>query len=141
MGLTKGATLYMVLLSLLNVLLSKISGQEDIVVGSPVAGRRHFDLEYVIGVFVNTLALRNYPFGEKTFDVFLREVKARILEAQENQDYPFEDLVEKAAVKRDAGRNPLFDVMFVLQNVDFPEIEITGLKLTPYDYERRISNV
>ncbi|MCP5108581.1 MAG: amino acid adenylation domain-containing protein, partial [bacterium] len=111
----EGATLYMVLLAVMNILFSKLSGREDIIIGSPVAGRRHADLEKIIGMFVNTLALWNYPKGEKTFNQFLKEVKENTLQAFENQEYPFEDLVEKIEVDRDAGRNPLFDVMFALQ--------------------------
>jgi amino acid adenylation domain-containing protein len=111
----EGVTTYMLMLSILNVLLSKLSRQESIVVGIPVAGRRHADLEKIIGMFVNTLPLLNYPQGEKTAKEFLGDVKERTLAAFENQDYPFEDLVEKVAVKRDTGRNPLFDVLFVMQ--------------------------
>ncbi|HLP59258.1 MAG TPA: amino acid adenylation domain-containing protein, partial [Candidatus Deferrimicrobium sp.] len=118
LALGEGATLFMVLLSLYNVFLARLSGQEDIIIGTPTSGRRHADLEPVIGVFINTLALRNYPGGEKSFREFLREVKEGTIEAFENQDYPFEDLVEKAATTRDASRNPLFDVMLVLQNMD-----------------------
>jgi non-ribosomal peptide synthetase component F len=69
-------------------------------------------------MFVNTLALRNFPHGEQTFRKLLEDVKKRTLDAFENQDYQFEDLVEKVVVGRDAGRNALFDVMFVLQNID-----------------------
>jgi amino acid adenylation domain-containing protein len=111
-----GATMYMVLLALGNILLAKLSSQEDIVIGTPVAGRRHADLERVIGMFVNTLALRNQPAGDKTFAAFLPEVKEKTLQAFENQEYPFEDLVDRVAVNRDAGRNPLFDVMLVFQD-------------------------
>ncbi|HLP46994.1 MAG TPA: amino acid adenylation domain-containing protein, partial [Candidatus Kapabacteria bacterium] len=118
LALKEGATLFMVLLALYNVFLARLSGQEDIIIGSPTAGRRHTDLEPVIGVFINTLALRNYPGGEKSFNEFLREMKEGTIEAFENQDYPFEDLVEKVATVRDASRNPLFDVMLVLQNMD-----------------------
>lgn len=74
-------------------------------------------MEKIIGVFVNTLVLRNQSGGEKTFQEFLSQVKANTLEAFENQEYQFEYPVEKAEVNRDAGRNPLFDVMFVLQNI------------------------
>ncbi|MCP5109089.1 MAG: amino acid adenylation domain-containing protein, partial [bacterium] len=74
----------------------------------------------IIGMFVNTLAMRNYPAAGKSFNGFLREVKQRTLNAFENQEYPFEELVEKVSVKRDTGRNPLFDVMFTLQNIDTP---------------------
>ncbi|MGD2093014.1 MAG: amino acid adenylation domain-containing protein, partial [Candidatus Aminicenantes bacterium] len=139
LGLTEGATLYMVLLVLINIFLAKISDQEGIVVGSPAAGRRHIDLEQMIGVFVNTLAMRNYPAGEKTFKEFLREARNNTLKAQENQDYPFEYLVEKAGVSRDASRNPLFDVMFVLQNMDILDIDIPGLRLKPYEYDNNVS--
>ncbi|MCU0289296.1 MAG: condensation domain-containing protein, partial [Acidobacteria bacterium] len=116
-ALQGGATLFMVLAAVLNILLAKLSGQEDIIIGTPVAGRRHADLEKIIGMFVNTLALRNFPHGEKTFPGFLEQFKDRTLEAFENQEYPFDDLVEKVAINRDMGRNPLFDVLFVLQNI------------------------
>ena len=113
-------TLFMVMLSIFNVLLSKLSGsnQEDIIVGTPIAGRRHADLENIIGMFVNTLALRNSPRGDKSFKEFLDEVKQRTLEAYENQEYQFEDLVEEISVKRDAGRNPIFDVLLNVLNQD-----------------------
>jgi amino acid adenylation domain-containing protein len=133
----QGTTLYMVLLAIYNVLLAKISGQEDIIVGTPTAGRQHTDLKKIIGMFVNTLALRNYPQGDKTFETFLNEVKERTLAAFDNQDYPFEDLVEKVDINRDTGRNPLFDVMFGIQDIEIGEIHIPGLKLLPYSYETR----
>ncbi|UCH96738.1 MAG: amino acid adenylation domain-containing protein, partial [Candidatus Aminicenantes bacterium] len=141
LAFTGGATLYMVLLTIFNIFLARISGQEDIVVGTAVAGRRHPGLEKIIGMFVNTLVLRNFPQGNMTVKEFLTETRTRTLQAQENQDYPFEDLVEKAAanINRDAGRNPLFDVMFVLQNMHISEINIPGLKLTPYNYETQVS--
>jgi tyrocidine synthetase-3 len=109
-------TLYMVLLAVVNVLLFKLSSQEDIVIGTPVGGRRHTDLEGIIGMFVNTLTLRNYPRGEKTFSRLLKEIKEKTMKAFENQEYPFEELVDRAAVQRDMSRNPLFDVMFALHN-------------------------
>jgi amino acid adenylation domain-containing protein len=107
-----GTTLFMVILSIYNVLLSKWSGQEDIVIGTPIAARRHPDLEGIIGMFVNMLALRNFPSGYKTFKEFLKEVKEKTLEAYENQEYQFEDLVDRLSVRRDTSRNPLFDVVF-----------------------------
>jgi amino acid adenylation domain-containing protein len=77
-----------------------------------MAGRRHDDLQNIIGMFVNTLSMRNYPAGEKRFSEFLEEVKERTLEVYENQEYPFEELVNKVSVRRDTGRNPIFDVVF-----------------------------
>ncbi|MCU0290202.1 MAG: amino acid adenylation domain-containing protein, partial [Acidobacteria bacterium] len=109
---TVEATLFMVLLAMYKILLARLGASEDIIVGIPVAGRRHSDLEKIIGMFVNTLALRNYPVGEKTFPVFLKEIKERTLAAFENQDYPFEELVDQLQIVRDVSRNPLFDVMF-----------------------------
>jgi amino acid adenylation domain-containing protein len=106
------ATLFMVILSIYTILLSKLSGQEDIIVGTPIACRRHADLDLIIGMFVNTLAMRNFPAGGKTFKEFLIEVKGYALKAFENQEYQFEDLVDRLTVPRDTGRNPVFDVLF-----------------------------
>ncbi|NIM10570.1 MAG: AMP-binding protein, partial [Candidatus Aminicenantes bacterium] len=133
------ATLYMMLLALFNIMLSKVSGQDEIVVGTAVAGRRNAELQQTIGMFVNTLALKNFPRGYKTFGQFLEQVKQRTLAALENQDYPFEELVDQVNVTRDTSRNPLFDVMFVLENIDLPELELAGLKLRPYEFENRIA--
>ncbi|KJB88043.1 hypothetical protein AZ66_09755, partial [Paenibacillus sp. E194] len=126
-----GATMYMVLLAAYTALLSKYTRQEDIVIGTPIAGRSHADLEPLIGMFVGTLAMRNYPSGDKTFSAFVRDVKERALKAFENQDYPFEELVEKLDVRKDLSRNPLFDAMFVLQNIDRTETEVHGLHFIP----------
>ncbi|MED1910401.1 non-ribosomal peptide synthetase [Brevibacillus laterosporus] len=134
-----GSTLYMVLLTIYTTLLGKYSGQEDIIVGTPIAGRPHADLESMIGMFVNTLAIRNYPRGEKTFYEYLQEVKETSLKAYENQDYLFEELVDKLDVNRDMSRNPLFDTMFVLQNLESKEQELEGLRITPYASEHTIS--
>ncbi|MBO3797193.1 non-ribosomal peptide synthetase, partial [Bacillus subtilis] len=120
---TTETTLYMVLLSAYNILLSKYTGQEDIVVGSPIAGRQHADLKESMGMFVNTLALRNNPKENRTYEAFLKEVKQNALSAYENQDYPFEELVDRLHLSRDLGRNPLFDTMFVLQNMEIEEFQ------------------
>ncbi|MCP4218066.1 MAG: amino acid adenylation domain-containing protein, partial [bacterium] len=111
-----GATLFMVILSVFNILLCKLSGREDIIVGTPVAARRHTDLQNIIGMFVNTLALRNFPTGDKTFGEFLSGLKEQVLEAFDNQEYQFEELVDKLSLQRDAGHNPVFDVLFNLLN-------------------------
>jgi amino acid adenylation domain-containing protein len=108
----KGVTLNMLLLAVYNILLSKYTSLEDIIVGTPVAGRTHADLERVMGMFVNTLAIRSYPAAEKKFDQFLEEIKINALSAYENQDYPFEELVEALQIKRNPGRTPLFDTLF-----------------------------
>ncbi|MCU0288965.1 MAG: amino acid adenylation domain-containing protein, partial [Acidobacteria bacterium] len=139
LALDEKVTIYIVLLAAYNILLSKLSNQEDIVIGSPTAGRSHADLEKIIGIFVNTLALRNYPSGERTFTNFLEEVKKKTLKAFENQEYQYEDLIEKIAVTRVASRNPLFDTMFVLQNTGSEELKIHGLNFVPYQYENKTS--
>lgn len=110
--LDQGVTMYMILLTLYTIFLSRITGQEDIIVGTDIDGRRHADLEHIIGVFINILPLRNFPAAEKTFNDFLREVKERTIKAFENQDYQLENLAERLLVNRDASRNPIFDVMF-----------------------------
>ncbi|MDL2028349.1 non-ribosomal plipastatin synthetase PpsC [Bacillus subtilis] len=126
-----GSTLYMVLLAAYTMFLSRLSGQEDIIVGSPIAGRPHKDLEPILGMFVNTLALRTRPEGGKPFVQYLQEVRETALEAFEHQDYPFEELVDKLELTRDMSRNPLFDVMFVLQNMDQESLELDELCLKP----------
>ncbi|MCP4157708.1 MAG: amino acid adenylation domain-containing protein, partial [bacterium] len=135
----QGATLYMVLFALFNILLSKYSGQEDIIVGSPAAGRRHTDMANIIGMFVNTLVKRNAPQPGKSFLEFLTEVKQNSLEAFENQDYQFDDLLEHLEIKRDVGRNPLFDTMFTLQNLENDQLEIKGLRIKPHEFGNNVS--
>ncbi|MGD2088786.1 MAG: amino acid adenylation domain-containing protein [Candidatus Aminicenantes bacterium] len=132
-----GTTLYMILLAVYNILLSKYTQQEDIVVGSGIAGRKHADLENIIGMFVNMLPMRNRPGENKTFNEFLEEVKKNTLEAFENQDYPFDQLVMKLGVQREYGRNPLFDTQFTLQNMEVQPLVIPGLILKYYNYRRR----
>ena len=122
-----GTTEFMVLLSGLMVTLSKYSQQEDIVIGTPVSGRVHKDTEHMLGMFVNTLAIRGRPEKQKSFYEFLSEMKSRCLEAYENQEYPFEELVETIDLQRDAARNPLFDVLFVLQNNENVNLWLNGI--------------
>jgi amino acid adenylation domain-containing protein len=143
------ATLYILFLSLFNVFLSKLSDQEDIIIGTPIAARRHIHLKKIIGMFVNTLPMRNYPAGEKSFAGFLKEVKQNTIKVYENQEYPFEELVEKVSEDSDVSRNPLFDVMFVLQNFNtFREEtsvrEIVGeenVELTPAKFDLTLEAV
>jgi amino acid adenylation domain-containing protein len=133
-------TLYMISLAIFNVLLARLCGQDTIIVGTDIAGRGHTDLQYIIGMFVNTLVLENYPAGEKTFREFLAQLKERTVAAFENQDYQFESLVEKLAINRDISRNPLFDVMFAFQDFetpsdDMPDISMSDLTKNRFEYE------
>ncbi|MGE5631076.1 MAG: amino acid adenylation domain-containing protein, partial [Caulobacteraceae bacterium] len=134
-----GATLYMILLSAYNILLSRYSGQEDIIIGSAAAGRPHADLHNMVGVFVNTLAMRSYPEGNKTFNEFLQEVKNNALSAYENQDYQFEKLVERLDIRKDLSRNALFDTMFILQNTENKEIQLDNVRIKQFQFERGVS--
>ena len=112
----EGATLFMTLLAAFQVLLHRYSGQDDIAVGTPIAGRRRTELEGLIGFFVNTLVLRTDLAGNPTFSELLARVRDSALGAYTHQDLPFEKLVEELSPSRDMSRNPLFQVMFVLQN-------------------------
>ncbi len=127
-----GTTLFMLLFAVYNILLFRYSGQEDIIVGIPVEGRRHEDLRNIIGMFVNTLAVRSFPEASKVFEVFLSELKEELLNIFDNQEYPFEELVEKIGVKRDASRNPIFSTMFALQNADLSELGALGFSIEPF---------
>ncbi|MCB5905832.1 condensation domain-containing protein, partial [Bacillus cereus] len=134
-----GVTMYMLLMSAYQVWLSKHTGQEDIVVGTVSAGRSHVDLQQMIGMFVNTLVIRADVNAEKTFRKFLEEMKEELLEAFENQDYQFEELVEALSLPRETSRNPLFDTMFVLENIDVPTIPNKGLQMRNYEWNHGIS--
>lgn len=144
MGQEMGVTLFMNLLAAFNVLLFKYTRQEDIVVGSVIAGRRHDDLKNIIGMFVNTLPFRTRPGGMKRYQAYLEEVKQASLEAFENQDLQFEALVELLKLDRDPSRNPLFDVCLTAQTRgtggDATQGEMQGrLRFTPYEMKSGIS--
>ena len=125
-----GATLYMTLLAAFNVLLYRYSGQEDICVGTPIAGRSQQELEGLIGFFINTLALRSKLSAEMTFSKLLSEVKDTTLEAYGHQEVPFEKIVDAVVKTRDMSRSPLFQVLFSLQNTpDVPKLELGELQL------------
>ncbi|MCP4154195.1 MAG: AMP-binding protein, partial [bacterium] len=111
-------TMFMIFAALYNILLSRLSGAEDIIVGTPASGRRQAELMQIVGMFVNTLALRNYPGADKTFLTFLAELKEDTLAAFENQDYQFETLVEALGVPGNINRNPVFDAFFTMQNIE-----------------------
>jgi amino acid adenylation domain-containing protein len=126
-------TLFMVILAGYNVLLSKLSHQEDIIVGTSVAGRQHVDLESVIGMFVKSVPLRNYPRSELHFEDFLRELKSRTLLSLDNQDVQYEELMDELQFERDATRNPWFDVMLIYQNFEDTVLKIPGLSLEAFN--------
>ncbi|GAA4271400.1 amino acid adenylation domain-containing protein [Aquimarina gracilis] len=109
-------TLFMTLMAAVKALLCKYTNQKDIIVGTPIAGREHPDLEQQIGLYINTLAIRTQIATGNSFLDVLRQEKQKVLEAFVHQEYPFDKLIEKLDVKRDPSRSPLFEVMVVLQN-------------------------
>ncbi|MEW7293183.1 condensation domain-containing protein, partial [Aquimarina sp. 2304DJ70-9] len=134
-----GSTGFMMFLSVYYILLYKLTNQEDIVIGTPVAGREHEDLNDMIGMFVNTLPLRNQLKGNDTFRAFLLDIKANTLACIRNQSYQYEALIDELKVERDTSRNPLFDILFSYQNFIEEELDIPGLKLSAYQKEDMIS--
>ncbi|HEY4593637.1 MAG TPA: amino acid adenylation domain-containing protein, partial [Thermoanaerobaculia bacterium] len=133
LGRREGVTLFMVLLAGFQTLLARYSGQQDLAVGSPVAGRNRVETEGLIGFFVNTLVLRGDLSGEPSFAELLGRVRETALAAQAHQDLPFERLVEELAPERSLAHTPLFQAMLVLQNAPVTSLEIEDLRLRPVD--------
>ena len=134
-----GTTLFMTLLAAFSALLSRYSGQEDIVVGSPIANRNRGEIESLIGFFVNTLVLRVQLQDNPSFEEVLKQVRQVSLDAYTHQDMPFEQLVEALRPERNLTNSPLFQVMFVLQNAPMGELELPGVNLTPIEGESVIA--
>lgn len=133
-SLKKGATLFATLLTAFKILLYRYTGQEDIIVGTPVAGRNRIELEGLIGFFVNMLVLGSTFNGDNTFNMALVRERDMLTEAYENQELPFEYLVEKLQPERDWSRNPIFQVVFGYQNeiaqiASIPGIDISSIEI------------
>jgi amino acid adenylation domain-containing protein len=124
-------TLFMVLYAAWAILLSRLSGQADVVIGTPMANRPRPDLEELIGLFVNTLALRVHVRGEERIDELLEQVKKVTLGAYAHQEVPFEQVVEAIQRPRSLSYSPVFQVMFTLQSVPQNELRLPGLTLVP----------
>lgn len=137
---TEGTTLFMTLLSAFKVLLYRYTNQTDVCVGSPIANRTHKELESLIGFFVNTLALRSDLSNNPSFTALLQQVKATTLDAYAHQDVPFEKIVEQVEKVRDRSRNPLFQVMFILQNTpESPNLQLDNLSLEIEEFDQETS--
>lgn len=132
-------TPYMLLLAVYYILLSKYTSQDDIVVGTPIVGRELPELSNILGMFVNTLALRNKIDHNLTFEEFSKSIKENCLNSFKNQIYPFDMLVKDLNIKRDTSRNPLFDVMFVYQNNGYPNINFNNTKAEYFVPDNNIS--
>src|SRR5215212_1454241 len=131
----EGVTLFMTLLAAFKVLLYRYTGQEDLIVGSPIANRHRQELENLIGFFVNTLAMRTDLSGNPTFEELLKRVRETALDAYANQDLPFEYLVEHLQPNRDLSHSPLVQVVLVLENTPEHELELPDLVVTPLKYQ------
>jgi amino acid adenylation domain-containing protein len=131
----EGGTLFIVLLAAFQTLLYRYTGQTDIVVGTPIAGRNRIELEGLVGFFANTLALRTQLSGDLTFRELFSRVRETALTAYGHQDVPFEKLVEELQPERSVNRTPLFQVLFALQNEPSGELESPGLKLSTQDFD------
>ena len=127
----EGATLFMTLLAGFQTLLHRYTGSDDILVGSPIAGRNRTEIEPLIGFFVNTLVLRGDLSGNPSFRAFLGRTREAALGAYAHQDVPFERLVEELHPERNMSHSPFFQVMFVLQNAPWEAAELAGLEVTP----------
>ncbi|MEM9055972.1 MAG: amino acid adenylation domain-containing protein, partial [Pseudomonadota bacterium] len=126
----RGATLFMTLLAAFQALLHRYTGQDDVLIGTPVANRGRKETERLVGLFLNTLVLRARPSPERSFEAFLNEVRGTTVAALTNQELPLESLVRELAPARDLSRNPLFQVMFVLETAPNARSEFEGLDCT-----------
>jgi len=136
-----GGTLFITLLSGFALLLARYSGQQDLVIGSPVANRNRAEIEGLVGFFVNTLVLRADLSGDPSVSEFLGRMRDGCLDAYAHQDMPLERLVDELRPERDASRNPVFQVIFALQNTPQGGLELPGLKLRPVALEHGSAQV
>ena len=135
----QGATLFMTLVAMLKVLLYRYTGQRDIIVGSPIAGRNHADLENQIGLYLNTLALRDQFHEDISFESLLQQVKQTATEAYDHQIYPFDRLVGELSLSRDLSRSPLFDVHGDSSEYGIPDLSLENVQTRAFFQESRIS--
>ncbi len=131
-------TMYMLLLAVYAAVLGKYCGQEDIVVGSGVAGRNHPDTAPLMGMFINMLALRCRPRENLAFKDYLLQVRQTVLEAFDHQDYPFDELVKELKLQREYGRNPLFDAEFTFQEEEALDLDVPQLAIEPFAYQHQL---
>jgi len=134
-GRRRGATLFMTLMSAFQTLLHRYTGLDDVVVGTPIAGRTRVEAEGLIGFFANTLVLRGDLSGDPAFEELLARVREVTLEAHAHQDVPFEMLVEELQPARDLSHTPLFQVMLAMQNAPLPEMRLRGMRVSQIEID------
>ncbi|WP_408895225.1 amino acid adenylation domain-containing protein [Paenibacillus taichungensis] len=133
------ATLSMILHAFFSMLISKYSSEEDLVIGIPVSARTIPQIQEMLGMFVNTLAIRTAPEATKSVLGYIEEIKDSLVEALENQEYPFEELVEKLNVGRDTARNPIFNIMFAMQNMEINHFKTENITLNTIEFPYKFS--
>ncbi|MGL5151657.1 MAG: condensation domain-containing protein, partial [Clostridium sp.] len=131
-------TSYAFFTSCISILIHKFSNQEDILIGSPFSGRTHLDTQDIVGMFVNTIVFRTQLQNHITIKEYMDCTKNKVLSIYDNQDYQFDTLLNKLQYKRENGRNPLFDIMFAMQNADISDIYLGSNKIKPYKFDMGI---
>jgi amino acid adenylation domain-containing protein len=139
LGRQEGVTLFMTLLAAFQTLLYRYVGQDDIIVGSPIANRNRVEIEGLIGLFVNTLVLRTDLSGDPGFRELLGRVRKVAMGAYAHQDLPFEKLVEEIRPKRDTSRTPLFQVMIQLTNVPRDRLDLPGIHMEDFKFDNKVA--
>ncbi len=140
-GRRAGGTLFMTLLTAFKTLLHRYTGQEDLIVGTPVANRERKDVENIVGFFVNTLPIRTDVSGDPTFQELLARVRATCVEAYSHQDIPLEKVVEAIRLDRDLSRTPLFQVVFALRNFPVERMELQDLSVESFEVDSGVSKL
>lgn len=136
LGNSNEVTLYVILLTAYSILLYRFSGEEDIIIGTPIAGRHHPNLDKIVGVFINTLPVRIFPDCNKTVRELLNEVKETMNNLFKNQDYPFDDIVNDLNSERSENKNPLFNTMFALNSINYKKLNLSGVEVIDYDVNK-----
>ncbi|MEW9698047.1 amino acid adenylation domain-containing protein [Paenibacillus sp. SI8] len=138
-GRETGTTLFMILMAAYQIFLSKYTSQEDIIVGTVSAGRLNPNFHHTVGMFANTLPIRTFPEGHKSVRQYLQEMKMTSLDAFDHQDYPFDLLIERLGVQRDVSHNPLFDTVFVMENLDTSSGSYAEIRFHPETFDYNIA--
>jgi len=135
-GKVNQITLYVILLTAYKILLYKFSGESDIIVGTPIAGRNHLNLDKIVGVFINTLPIRSFLNPNKTIRELLNEVKETTHNLFKNQDYPFDYIINDLNIERNENKNPLFNTMFALNNINYRKLDLSKLEIVDYEINK-----